>query len=97
MVDKNYSTMPEKERETTIITTDRGSGAGAAWFFVGAFIVIAAIVGYLYFGNVDDRDVDISVQAPSVQQPTTEAPASSAPAADAPASDAPAADQQPSQ
>jgi len=102
MVDKNYSTMPEKDRETTVVTTDRGYGSGAGWFFVGAFVVLAVILGYFYLGSVDDRDVDITVDAPNIQQPTTEAPANNAPAADSSATDAPAADaatgeQQPAQ
>jgi hypothetical protein len=80
MVDKNYSTMPEKDRETTVVTTDRGSGSGAGWFFVGAFVVLAVILGYFYLGTTDDKKIDVSVDLPKVEQPTTGAPAGDAPA-----------------
>ena len=74
--------MAQKEHDTTVINTGDGSGSGAGWFFVGAFVVVAVILGYFYFGQTGDRDIDVSVDLPKVEQPTTGAPAGNAPAAD---------------
>ncbi len=72
--------MAQKEHDTTVINTSDGSGSGAGWFFVGAFVVLAVILGYFYLGTTDDKKIDVSVDLPKVEQPTTGAPAGDAPA-----------------
>ena len=64
--------MSEKHDDTTIITTERQVGSGPGWFFVGAFIVIALVLGYAYLGERADDDINVSVDLPKVEMPATQ-------------------------
>jgi len=63
--------MTERENDTTIIKTDSPKGNGAGWFFVGAFAVVAVVLGYLYLGeNAQDDSLVVTFDAPKVEVPT---------------------------
>ncbi|AXS41328.1 hypothetical protein [Breoghania sp. L-A4] len=69
--------MENRDRETTVVHSANGSGAG--WFIAGA-LVVALIAGGLFFMNggiSTDRTVDIEVTTPPA---ATEPAAPAAPA-----------------
>ena len=41
--------MTQKDHDTTVIHTGSDGSGGAAWFVIGAAVVVALIAGYLFF------------------------------------------------
>jgi hypothetical protein len=92
----------DRRYETTNIETS--SDSGVTWFIVGALVIAAGVLAYLYFGNNADTTAETSppaIQAPAdtgrastpsaPAEPANPAPAPTAPAPAAPPAPAPSA------
>ena len=89
------------ERRVDNTYVESSTDSGVTWFIVGALVIAAGVLAYLYFG--DDADTTAETSPPAIEAPadtgrasTPDAPAAGAPAdggaaAPAPVDPAPAA------
>jgi hypothetical protein len=79
----------DRRYETTNIETS--SDSGVTWFIVGALVIAAGVLAYLYFGSNADTTAETSPPAMSAPADTGRASTPSAPAEpETPAPSAPA-------
>jgi hypothetical protein len=76
----------DRRYETTNIETT--SDSGVTWFIVGALVIAAGVLAYLYFGN--NADTTASTSPPAIEAPADTGRASTPSAPAEPATPAPA-------